>query len=54
MDGSLTTNNEEKKTIIIANDETEEISLEEKFKEYDGDNLSKDFEWDDPVGKEIL
>lgn len=28
-------------------------TLKEKIEEYDGPNLSKEFEWDDPVGKEI-
>lgn len=30
----------------------EKISLEELFKDFDGD-YSEDFSWDDPVGKEI-
>ena len=29
------------------------ILLEKKFKKYKGENLSKDFKWDKPVGKEI-
>ena len=28
--------------------------LEKKFKEYDGPNLAKEFEWDEPRGKEII
>lgn len=29
------------------------ISLEERIKAYDGENLAKTFEWDDSIGKEI-
>ena len=29
------------------------ISLEERFMAYDGDNLVKDFTWDEPCGREI-
>lgn len=29
------------------------ISLEEKFKQYNGENLAKDFIWDKNQGKEI-
>lgn len=29
------------------------LSLKERFNNYEGENLSKDFEWDDPKGKEI-
>lgn len=32
---------------------THNISLEEKIDNYDGDPLTKEFEWDEPVGKEI-
>ena len=27
--------------------------LEERFENYNGENLSKEFNWDDPKGKEI-
>lgn len=37
------------KNIIFKN----KTDLEELFKEYNGNNLAKDFEWDNPVGKEI-
>ena len=37
--------------III--EKTNQLSLEERFKNYDGPNLAKDFEWDEPKGKEI-
>jgi antitoxin MazE len=29
------------------------ISLAERFANYHGDNLAKEFEWDEPVGREI-
>ena len=35
------------------NVDDERISLEERFKEYNGENLTKEFVWDDPSGKEI-
>ncbi len=31
---------------------SKELSLEEKFKNYKGPNLAKEFEWDKPRGKE--
>ena len=39
--------------IIISIPKKKKISLEEKFKNYHGENLAKVFSWDDPVGKEI-
>ena len=39
--------------IIIFKHKTKEEILEEKFKKYNGDNLAKEFEWDEPRGKEI-
>ena len=39
--------------IIISIPKKKKISLEERFKNYHGENLAKDFTWDDPVGKEI-
>ena len=39
--------------IIISKSKNNKISLEERFKEYNGKNLAKDFEWDEPKGKEI-
>ena len=45
-------NKKERKIITISNNK--KISLEEKVKSYNGRNLSKDFKWDKPVGKEIL
>lgn len=41
------------KKIIISIPEKKKVSLEEKFKEYKGKNLSKEFSWDESVGKEI-
>ena len=41
------------KKIIISIPEKKKVSLEEKFKEYKGKNLSKDFSWDERKGKEI-
>lgn len=39
--------------IVISKQVKSKISLAEKFKEYHGDNLAKDFSWDDVRGKEI-
>ena len=39
--------------IVISKSNNDKISLEEKFKEYNGDNLAKDFNWDTPRGREI-
>ncbi len=39
--------------IIISKLEKEKISLKEKFSKYKGENLAKEFTWDDPKGKEI-
>ena len=41
------------KKIIITKSVKKTISLEERFKEYNGKNLAKDFEWDEPQGREI-
>lgn len=38
----------------IDNSIKERILLREEFENYNGENLVKEFEWDDPVGKEIL
>lgn len=43
--------NDEK--IIISVSKKKKISLEERFKNYNGKNLSKDFSWDERKGKEI-
>ena len=39
--------------IIISKVPKEKISLEERFLKYKGENLAKDFTWDNPQGKEI-
>ena len=44
---------QEEDYIIIKKSKNSKISLEEKFKQYHGNNLSKDFVWDEPQGKEI-
>jgi len=39
--------------IIISIPKRKKISLADKFREYNGENLAKDFSWDESVGKEI-
>ena len=39
--------------IIISKSNKRKIDLEERFKNYKGKNLAKEFEWDEPRGKEI-
>ena len=39
--------------IIITKKIPSKISLEEKFAQYNSDNLAKDFNWDNARGKEI-
>lgn len=39
--------------IIISKSKKERIDLEERFKLYNDKNLAKEFEWDEPIGKEI-
>ena len=39
--------------IVISVPQKKKISLEERFKEYNGENLAKNFSWDESVGKEI-
>lgn len=39
--------------IIITKSNKGRISLEERFRTYNGNNLAKDFEWDESRGKEI-
>jgi antitoxin MazE len=43
----------EENKIIITKTIRKTISLEERFKAYNGKNLTKDFEWDEPQGREI-
>lgn len=44
---------EEDNKIIISKSKKDKISLEERFKNYNGKELENDFEWDEPVGREI-
>ena len=39
--------------IIITVSKKKKISLVERFKNYEGKNLSKEFSWDESVGREI-
>ena len=39
--------------IIISKSKNAKISLKERFENYTGNNLAKEFEWDQPRGKEI-
>lgn len=45
--------NYEDDKIIITKIKKTPISLEEKFANYNGENLAKEFSWDDSKGKEI-
>ncbi len=44
---------QEEDKIIISKIKNKPISLKDRIKNYDGDNLCKDFSWDEPRGKEI-
>ena len=44
---------QEEDKIVIRIPKKKKISLEERFNNYHGENLSKDFSWDDPMGEEI-
>lgn len=44
---------QEEDKIIISKIKNKPISLKDRIKNYDGDNLCKDFSWDDPRGKEV-
>ena len=39
--------------IVISKSKNGNISLAERFKNYHGENLAKDFTWDEPRGNEI-
>ena len=39
--------------IIVSKSNNKKISLKERFSKYQGDNLSKEFEWDEPRGNEL-
>jgi len=44
---------EQENKIIISIPKKRKISLKDKFKEYNGENLAKDFSWDENIGREI-
>lgn len=44
---------QEEDKIIITIPKVNRISLEKRFKNYHGDNLAKEFEWDKSLGGEI-
>lgn len=44
---------EEEQKIVISVCKNKKISLEERFKEYNGQNLSKEFSWDEAKGREL-
>lgn len=44
---------EEDGKIIITRSNKNKISLQDLFDQYKGSNLAKDFEWDEPRGREI-
>ena len=44
---------QEEDKIVIRIPKKKKISLEERFNNYHGENLSKDFSWDDPMKEEI-
>ncbi len=43
----------EEDKIIISKPKKEKVSLKERFSNYSGENLAKEFTWDEPRGKEI-
>ena len=45
---------QEKDELIINKEKKVNISLAEKFTNYKGKNLAKDFSWDKDIGKELL
>ncbi len=44
---------EEDGKIIITRSNKNKISLQDLFDQYKGSNLAKDFEWDEPRGREV-
>ncbi len=44
---------EEDNKIVISKSKNMKINLQELFTNYDGENLTKEFSWDDSRGKEI-
>lgn len=45
---------EENEQIIISKVKKQSLSLEERIKQYKGQNLAREFSWNEPQGKEIL
>ena len=39
--------------IVLSKSKSKKISLKERFENYKGNNLAKEFSWDDPIGEEI-
>ena len=39
--------------IIISIPKKKKVSLSDRFKEYNGKNLAKDFSWDENIGREL-
>lgn len=44
---------QEEEKIVITVKKNKKISLRERFANYKGEDLTKEFVWDNPVGKEI-
>lgn len=44
---------QENDKIVISIPKKDKISLRERFKDYNGKNLAKEFSWDKDVGREI-
>ena len=44
---------QEENRIIITIKNKRKVSLARKFEEYNGENLAKEFSWDDACGREI-
>ena len=44
---------QEEDRIIISKSNKNKISLKERFKNYHGEDLTQEFSWDDPLGREI-
>lgn len=44
---------EQDSKIVITKSKRSKISLEERFKEYNGKNLVEPYDWGKPMGKEI-
>ena len=49
----LLTIEENDEKIVISKSNKKKISLVDRFNEYNGEDLTKEFSWDEPRGKEI-